>query len=389
MPSLDIYKKLNNARTTGQAHKIQSDNVMEATWYNDISAKTAWFYDQDHDDEFFVRDNLHPEKSHSKIPVEVKIFEIEYNSLAKDTIALHLQFKPSYKCNIPYYKEKFADPLGAIFPIGMYVEAPDGNGIFHRYLVVDQYRYYSDQFPTYLILPCNHKLQWVYDNHKYESWCVLRSQNSYNSGIWQDYRITNPENQKIIWLPYNDKTQTIFYDQRIIISQNRKTPVVWSVSKVEDINVRGIARYTCAQDQFDPHKDYIEYDDNGNLIGMWASYYDNKIKPTELIEDTTNIYCKITYKGVQNNQFKVNGNARVFYVKFYKDDEEVNFTSGNWSFMIENQPKDDLFTVEQQDDDSFKIRFIGSDDYIGQKVTLKYTTNSNISSSIEMNIAGN
>lgn len=178
MPSLDMYKKLNNARTTGQAHKIQSDNVMEATWYNDISAKTAWFYDQDHDDEFFIRDNLHPEKSHSKIPVEVKIFEIEYNSLAKDTIALHLQFKPSYKCNIPYYKEKFADPLGAIFPIGMYVEAPDGNGVFHRYLVVDQYRYYSDQFPTYLILPCNHKLQWVYDNRKYESWCVLRSQNS-------------------------------------------------------------------------------------------------------------------------------------------------------------------------------------------------------------------
>lgn len=177
MPSYDVYKKLLGASTVGQAHKSDSDMLMESTWYNDINAKTAYFYDQEHDDEFDVADNLHPENT-SKIPVEVKLFEVEYNSLSKDEQPLHLQFKPSYEPNIPYYDEKFAKPTGSIFPIGLYLDYPDSKGVYHRYLVVGEYRHYANQFPTYLVLPCNHKLQWVYQGKKYESWCVARSQNS-------------------------------------------------------------------------------------------------------------------------------------------------------------------------------------------------------------------
>lgn len=180
MPNLDLYKQVLNAKTSGEAHKMQSDMIMEGTWYNDINAKTAWLYDYWHDDEFYVKDDLHPEQSKTKIPVDVKLFEVEYNSLAKDEIPFHLQFKPSYQCNVPYYDEVFAKPLESTFPIGLFVDFPDSKGVYHRYLVVDQYRHYANQFPTYLVLPCNHMLQWVYQNRKYENWCVLRSQNSYN-----------------------------------------------------------------------------------------------------------------------------------------------------------------------------------------------------------------
>jgi hypothetical protein len=86
MPSLDLYKKmLGSPKTIGEAHKIESDKVMEATWNNDIDSKIAYFYDQERDGEFYSRNNLHPEKVETKIPVEVKFFEMEYNSLSKES----------------------------------------------------------------------------------------------------------------------------------------------------------------------------------------------------------------------------------------------------------------------------------------------------------------
>ena len=182
MPSFDSYKRmLGNPKTIGEAHKIESDKVMEWAWNNDIDAKVAYFYTQDRDEEFRIRTGLHPEKTR-KIPVEIKFFEMEYNSLAKDEVAYHVSFKPSfdYKKTIPYYDEEFAEPLGALFPIGLYCDIPDSRGVYNRWLVVGQYRNYSNQFPSYLVLPCDHLLQWVFKGKKYESWCVLRSQNSYN-----------------------------------------------------------------------------------------------------------------------------------------------------------------------------------------------------------------
>lgn len=389
MPSLDLYKKINNAKTIGQAHKKQSDDIIEHTWDTDIDSRIGWFYDQEHDDQFDIEDNMNPEKSRTKIPVEVKLFEMEYNSLSKDQIAYHLMFKPSYKPNIPYYDDVFKKPLGAHFPIGLYCDVADSEGIYHRWLVVGQYREYSNQFPTYLVLPCDFCLKWIYKNQKMKSWSVLKSQSSYNEGTWLDFKVRSPENQKIVWTSSNDITRTIFYDQRIAISAVREQPVVWRVSKVEDMNVKGIARYTLAQDVWDTHSDYIEKDGDGNVLGIWCNYFDNKVTPEKPEEPESNIYCTITYKGVQNNQFKINGSPRVFTVTFYKDETIIPYQSGDWTFMMDGKNIDNLFSVTQQQDDTTKIKFLGSDNYIGHKVVLKYISNEKISSEIEMNIAGN
>ena len=189
MPSLDLYKRmLGGPQTVGEAHKLESDKVMEATWNNDIDTRIAYFYNQENDSEFYTRTNLHPEKSEGKIPVKIKFFEMEYNSLSKDEIPYHILFKPSFEYEkvIPYYDEEFAEPLGSLFPVGLYVDIPDSKKRYNRWLVVGQYRHYSNQFPSYLVLPCDHLLQWVFQGKKYESWCVLRSQNSYNNGVWVD-----------------------------------------------------------------------------------------------------------------------------------------------------------------------------------------------------------
>lgn len=183
MPSLETYKKLYTGnQNIGQAHKTQSDMIMEATWDRDIDSRILWFYDQDHDDEFEISDDLHPDKQKNKIPVEAKLFEMEYNSLAKDTVSHHILFKPSFDISniTPYYQEKFAKPLKSIPPIGLYFDAEDSKGVYHRWLVVGEYRHYANQFPSYLVLPCDYKLQWIYNQKKYESWVCLRSQSSYN-----------------------------------------------------------------------------------------------------------------------------------------------------------------------------------------------------------------
>ena len=179
MPSFELYKKMLGGKNVGEAIKAQSDRVFEATWDSDLDAKVAYFYSQKYDDEFDISDDLHPEST-NKIPVEVKVFEMEYNSLAKDEVAWHLVFKPSfdYRAVIPYYDEDYAKSLKSVFPVGLYFDYPDSKGVYHRWLVVGQYRYHGNQLPSFLVLPCDHKLQWIYDHKKYESWCVLRSQSS-------------------------------------------------------------------------------------------------------------------------------------------------------------------------------------------------------------------
>jgi len=182
MPSFELYKKLLGGITDGQARKRDSDMVMEATFWEDISSRTAYFYSQEYDDEFDVEDDLHPEKSKTKIPIDIKFYEIEYNSLSNDEVGMHVMFKPSfdYKDVVPYYDEVFRKPLSAAFPDGLYADIPDEKGEYHRWLFVDEYRRYANQFPSFIVLPVNFKARWIYDNKKMESWGVLRSQNSYN-----------------------------------------------------------------------------------------------------------------------------------------------------------------------------------------------------------------
>lgn len=390
MPSFDLYKKLNGGfNTIGEAVKAQSDAVMEATWDNDMDSKIAYFYSQEYDDEFETRDDLHPEKSLSKIPVEVKLFEMEYNSLSKDEVAWHLLFKPSfdYRKVISYYDKDFATPLNSIFPCGMYLDYPDSKGIYHRWLVVGQYRYHGNQFPTFLVLPADHKLQWIKDRKKHESWCVLRSQSSYNSGTWTDYRITSVENQKIVWLPFNTITSDLFYDQRVVISEPRKEPVVWKCSKVEDMNVRGIIRLTWAQDQWNEHTDYIERDETGNVLGLWANYFEDGGTPAD-DKTQTDIHSVITYVGKPT--LKAGGSFKKFTVSFYDGETPIDFKLGQWAFVIDGVDASSLVETDTTDveQNQIKVRFIGSEDYMGKTLKVSYSSTTGIVSSVDILITG-
>ena len=398
MPSFERYKERlgRKGQTLGEVRKQESDMIMEATWDGDINSKIGWFYDQVHDSEFEIVTDLHPEDT-EKIPIPVKHFEMEYNSLAKDEVSHHIMFKPSNDITVPYYEKVFEKPYGAIFPIGLYVDLTDEGGTFRRWLVVGEYRAYSNQFVSFLVLPCDHKLQWIYKNQKFESWGVLRSQSSYNSGVWIDFKVTSPENQKIIWLPMNEKTKTLFYDQRVIISQPREEPLCWKVSKVEDMNVKGIVRITFAQDRFDQHTDFIEKDEEGAIIGMWANYFTiNNTEPTpsqNTQPEPSAIRSEITYSG-PFPQLKVGGSYKRLTVHSYDEARELKYKGGSWEFEIDGKDANNLITTllpdqsKDLDENEIKVKFTGDDTYIGDSLTVRHIGNNGTQASITLDIVG-
>lgn len=182
MPSWSLSQKLYGAgiSTNGEAHKAQSDMVMEATWYNDIATRTCYLFDYDHDPQPLELNNLTPNPK-MQVAVDLKYLTNSSQTLDKDAISYHIQFKPSQEDDssiVPYYNEMFGDRYGAKFPVGLYVLIPDDKGKYNKWLIVASANVNDPQFPTYEVLRCDKVLQWIYKNKKYQMCCVLRSQNS-------------------------------------------------------------------------------------------------------------------------------------------------------------------------------------------------------------------
>ena len=171
--------------------------------------------------------------------------------------------------------------------------------------------------------------------------------------MWTDYVTTSQENQNKVWLPLNTITEKIWYtneqsqNMRVLVSAYTDNPVAWTISKVETANNLGIQILTLYQDFFDQNKDYIEKDSNGNIIGLWADYYDSNIEPTD--PDTpsptpSTIYGKIT---ASTSTIKVGGSYKTLTLKLYDaDNNEVtdNYSSAtfDWSCYIKGNETDDL-----------------------------------------------
>ena len=179
----EMYSQiLGGNNTLGRVHKQQSDMVMKETWWNDIQAQIAYCYDYSHDvgDERFKLIDLHPADDANKTPVAIKFIRHESQSLQKDPVTFWLQFQPGQECALDYYDTVLGKKYGSIWPVGTYWDIMAEDGKYNKWLCVNLANYYSNQFPTYQLLPCTHVLQWIHKGKKYECPGVLASQNSYN-----------------------------------------------------------------------------------------------------------------------------------------------------------------------------------------------------------------
>mgnify|MGYP007069861327 CR=1 FL=1 len=177
------------------------------------------------------------------------------------------------------------------------------------------------------------------------------------------------DNVNQIWLPINDITERIHYlsedneeNQRLIISTLKPNPSVWFVSKIQDLNPRGILKITYKQTVYDNHTDYIDWDTGD----MYADYYVNDITPQDDIE-STDITAQIT---AINNHLKLGGSYKLLTVKFF-DEDNTDVTSDyigtlsqeNWKCFIDDEEytENELITwLTQSENNQIKIK-IGKD----------------------------
>lgn len=396
MFGLNDYRHLyGNVSTEGQARKAQSDMIMEYTWDRDIQALPCFLYDYCHDDEPDKVRNLNSLKSKTKTLIQAKYIVNAYQSDDKDQVSYHIQFKPSQRCNVPYYYEMFENRYDSFFPMGLYIDIPDEQGNYNRWLVTEKANYYNPQFVTWSVLPCDYKFQWIFDNTKYQMWGVLRSQNSYNSGVWTDYKITTIEDQQKFVVPLNRISEKLFHNQRMIIDARVETePIAWIITKVKRLASNGLARITLAQDKFDQHHDYIERDEYGNIIGMWCDYFNSDIDINQEKEEiATATHSKILYSGTKS-ELKVGGSYKTFTVSYFNknNEEEINNVDiGQWEFLIDGESfnVNELIKIIYPSvtnkllNNQIKIKFVGSEDYLGSILTLR-----NNDASLEVKIVG-
>ena len=168
---------------------------------------------------------------------------------------------------------------------------------------------------------------------------------------------------------------------RVLVSSFTDNAIAWQISKVENAQPLGVQKLTLYQDFFDQHRDYIEKDADGNIIGMWANYFDSEIVPTD--PDTkptpspvTNILATITSSA---STIKVGGSYRTLNIKLSNDSgEDITDTFGDsksnfeWHFEIDNEEYKDII----RNDISFcqmKIKFPDDYDYVGKILTIYCT----------------
>lgn len=402
MPRFDLYRKMMGVQTVGQAFKKDADMVMEATWLNDRNTCTCYLYDYWHDDYKTVLKDLHPQNDPKKIAISLKVRTSSQQTFAKDVVTHHIQMMPTQEMCVDYYPAFFEKRYDAIFPVGLYVDVPDKMDIYNRWMVVGLANYHVNQFPTYEILPCDKVLDWIQDNKKIHMAACLRSQSSYNAGVWLDYRVERPEDQQKFILPLNSISEKIYYNKRFIIDTNLDIingaePRAWRVTKINRISANGTVLVTCAQDQYDQHHDYIEYvdlSDPSSIVGMWADYYKDTFAPTDIepASPEQDIISEIICSGKQ--EIKVDGGYKTLTLSFSQNDKPIAVIPGEWSFRINDEDVSTLLSVRTKEDDNslndgqIKIKFLGDFEYMGETLVVTYTADNNQETTISLKIGG-
>lgn len=322
----EAFKQRHLARgaSTSGALNHQADMIMNATFDRDPAFKKVYINGKTVDAKYKVH---------------------AYTSLsAGNSIDYYLQFRP-----------------GVYYAPGTYVDIPNRDGKYERWLIVLQ----DDlpQFPMHYVLKCDWTLKWVYNGKIYSCLGVHRSQLSYNSGLWTDFNFTTPENQTKIWLPTTADTKTLNYGQRVLISNNELHPIAWELSKVEDTLPLGLTKITFTQTQFDEHRDNTEL--------MIADYYTSSLElepKVEIPQKPFGHHSMITFNGTQQ-VLKVNGSYKTITPHFYDRDTNELDIEPYWTVKFPSDEDRDKFDVFE-DGKQLKIKCLNYYDLIGKVVTI-------------------
>lgn len=396
MPSLQTARRVanaknNGAKTIGQIYKEESDWAMEQTWDNDIQSKICYIYDFYHDDQPRLAEGMTYENT-TKTRIDAKFIVKSYQSMDKDQVDYYIQFKPTQKTHFSegdelyYFETDYRKKYHNDNFIGLFIDIPNDENIYEKWMILRTEP--ANQFPKYLILKCNYELMWIENNGtekiKRRMWSVLKMQSSYNSGLWTDLRFTSQENQDKVWLPLNPITEKIWYtnesskNMRVLVSSFTDNAIAWQISKVENAQPLGVQKLTLYQDFFDQHRDYIEKDENGNIIGMWASYFDSEIVPTDPSIPTTPPSSITARISASTSTIKVGGSYKNLTVNLFNDSNEditteyADDAAFTWTCSIDNEDWTDKVTWRSGIKyNQKKVKFPNDNSVIGKILSVK------------------
>lgn len=395
MPSLQTARRVanaknNGAKTIGQIYKEESDWAMEQTWDNDIQSKICYIYDFYHDDQPRLAEGMTYENT-TKTRIDAKFIVKSYQSMDKDQVDYYIQFKPTQKTHFSegdelyYFETDYRKKYHNDNFIGLFIDIPNDENIYEKWMILRTEP--ANQFPKYLILKCNYELMWIENNGtekiKRRMWSVLKMQSSYNSGLWTDLRFTSQENQDKVWLPLNPITEKIWYtnesskNMRVLVSSFTDNAIAWQISKVENAQPLGVQKLTLYQDFFDQHRDYIEKDSDGNIIGMWASYFDSEITPTDPSTPTTPPSSITARISASTSTIKVGGSYKNLTVNLFNDSNEDITTeyadaTFTWTCSIDDEDWTDKVTWRAGTEyNQKKVKFPNDTSTIGKILSVK------------------
>ena len=395
MPSLQTARRVanaknNGAKTIGQIYKEQSDDMMNWTWDNDIQSKVCYIYDFYHDDQPRLAEGMTYDNT-TKTRIDSKFIVKSYQSMDKDQVDYYIQFKPTQKTHFSegdelyYFETDYRQKYHNDNFIGLFIDIPNDENIYEKWMILRTEP--ANQFPKYLILKCNYELMWIENNGtekiKRRMWSVLKMQSSYNSGLWTDLRFTSQENQNKVWLPLNPITEKIWYtnesskNMRVLVSSFTDNAIAWQISKVENAQPLGIQKLTLYQDFFDQHRDYIEKDTDGNIIGMWADYFDSEIAPTDPSTPTTPPSSITARISASTSTIKVGGSYKNLTVNLFNDSNEDITTeyadaTFTWTCSIDNEDWTDKVTWRAGTEyNQKKVKFPSDASTIGKILSVK------------------
>lgn len=255
-----------------QIRKNQTNVVLNATWTDDPTYKRVYI---------LTKDGWKWEDTK---------YQFHFSqTISKDDVDYYLQFRP-----------------GVHYPIGTYVLVPDDtsselnltneefdNPILQPIKKRTQWWMIADRdnqnaYPRYNIIRCNWNFKWVNDGKICQVYGVVRSANSYTSGVWRAEKTISLDNLTGCWIPdtyylFKDKikdfnlddTRTIVHDQRFLLTTNILNPKVYQITKVTEVSPVGIIKMNLKQDEFNPKRD--------NLDLFVCDYYTNTGDPTPTI----------------------------------------------------------------------------------------------------------
>ena len=200
---------------------------------------------------------------------------------------------------------------------------------------------------------------------------------------------TTTNDQSVFLVPMNRDSETLGYNLRMLIDNAVLTePRCFVISKVNRVSIRGMVHITLAQDKFDPTTDYIEKDENKNVIAMYADYFKSGVPPTPHEQIANYDRIEVVHTG-KAHSMKIGGNSKIFTALFYRGDEEVEYKPGEWIFTVNNNEANSLINIIDNpnlQDNQIEISLAAQDEYIGEDLIVAYKSEAGIIGSVTMDI---